>query len=85
MHHVATPCVTPGPVPPREQVDGWDLLGVEYVDGRAADYRPGSPDLPAVVDVMRRLGGVECPDLPELKSPAQRWRKFVDDPSSSTR
>ncbi|WP_223840055.1 aminoglycoside phosphotransferase [Saccharopolyspora pogona] len=65
----------------RVEVDGWDLIGVEYIDGRHADYRPGSPDLPAVVDVMRRLGAVECPDLPELKSPAQRWRAYVDDPA----
>ncbi|MEV4649062.1 hypothetical protein [Saccharopolyspora sp. NPDC049357] len=60
-------------------VDGWDLLGIEHVDGRHADIRPGSPDLPAVLDVMRRLGNLTCPDLPELKTPTQRWRKHVDD------
>ncbi|CAG7642410.1 hypothetical protein [Actinacidiphila bryophytorum] len=27
---------------------GWSLLGYEVVDGRHADYAPGSPDLPFV-------------------------------------
>lgn len=65
----------------RSEIDGWDMLGIEYVEGRHADYTPGSPDLPAVVDVMQRLGAIECPDLPELKKPSQRWKKHVDDPS----
>ncbi|MBB5153699.1 aminoglycoside phosphotransferase [Saccharopolyspora phatthalungensis] len=65
----------------RTEVDGWDLIGIEYVEGRHADYRPDSPDLPAVVDVIQRLGAVECPDLPELKRPAHRWGAYVDDPA----
>ncbi|MEV5543934.1 hypothetical protein AB0L13_44710, partial [Saccharopolyspora shandongensis] len=64
----------------RTEAEGWDLLGVEYLEGHHADYRPGSPDLPAVIDVMQCLGAVHCPDLPELKTPYQRWRKYVDHP-----
>ncbi|WP_143539516.1 aminoglycoside phosphotransferase [Saccharopolyspora spinosa] len=63
----------------RVEVDGWDLIGVEWVDGRHPDYRPGSPDLPAVFEVLCRLGAVECPDLPELKRPVQRSGAYVDD------
>ncbi|MER7076649.1 hypothetical protein SAMN02982929_05289 [Saccharopolyspora kobensis] len=63
------------------EADGWDLLGFEYVEGRHADYRPGSPDLPAVVEVMQRLISIPCPDLPEIKRPEKRWRKYVDDPA----
>jgi hypothetical protein len=34
---------------------GWNVLGFENVPGRAADYRPGSPDLDRLVQVMQRL------------------------------
>lgn len=57
--------------------DGWNLLGFERVEGRRADYSPGSPDLPKVVDVMRRLGEIPCPDLP-LKVAPQRWSSYTD-------
>lgn len=60
-------------------IDGWDLLGIDYIDNaRHADLRPGSADLPAVVNLLRRSGQLVCPDLPEIKTPAQRWREFVD-------
>jgi hypothetical protein len=59
------------------EVDGWHLLGFEYVGGRHADYRPGSADVPKVIDAMRLLGQMPCPDLP-LKRAEQRWSSYVD-------
>src|SRR5262245_61795767 len=36
----------------RTETDGWDLLGFRAAPGRHADYAPGSPDVPKVVDAM---------------------------------
>jgi Ser/Thr protein kinase RdoA (MazF antagonist) len=63
------------------EAEGWNLLGFEHVAGRHADYSPGSPDLPKVIDAMRRLGEVACPDL-TLKRAEQRWAGYVDDTST---
>ena len=57
---------------------GWDVLAFEYIDSvRHADYRPGSPDLPRVIDAMHRLAAIGCPDLPVKQAP-QRWAAYVD-------
>ena len=58
---------------------GWSLLGFEYVEGRRADYSPGSPDLALITDTLRRLGQVSCPDLP-LKRAESRWSHYCDVP-----
>jgi len=63
------------------EAEGWNLLGFEHVAGRHADYSPGSPDLPLVVDAMRRLGATSCPDL-SLKRSEERWSGYVDDPAA---
>jgi hypothetical protein len=61
-----------------DQAAGWDVLACEYIVGaRHADYRPGSPDLPRVIDVMHRLSALGCPDLP-VKQARQRWAAYVD-------
>ncbi|MGI5288357.1 hypothetical protein ACQEVF_34155 [Nonomuraea polychroma] len=43
--------------------DGWIVLVHEYVNdnSRAADLTPGSPDLPAVLTLLRRLAAVLTP------------------------
>ncbi|WP_326853185.1 RIO1 family regulatory kinase/ATPase [Actinocrinis sp.] len=73
------------PVSPRLlwhiQIDDWDLLGFERIPGRHADYSPGSPDLPLVVDAMRRLGEIPCPDAP-VKIAEQRWAAYINDEAS---
>lgn len=61
------------------ETDGWNLLGFERVQGRRADYSPGSLDLPKVVQVIRQLGEIPCPDLP-LKVAQQRWSSYTDAP-----
>ncbi|MFF7990305.1 aminoglycoside phosphotransferase [Kitasatospora xanthocidica] len=63
----------------RVESAGWDLLIFEAVDGHHADYRPGSPDLPKVVDVIRRLGQLPCPTI-ELRHAEQRLERYVDRP-----
>ena len=68
----------------RIQTRGWDVLGLEHVEGRHADYTPGSVDLVAVSDVMGRLGRLVCPDLPQLKRAELRWQDYFDDPRDAT-
>jgi hypothetical protein len=58
------------------EVEGWSLLAFEYVDSRNADYRPGSPDLDAIVDVLNRLHKVAAPDVPEVRRAEQRWSSW---------
>ncbi len=58
----------------------WDLLGVEFADGRHPSYRPGSPDLSAIIRTITRLGAACCPNLP-VKRVEQRWREYIRDPA----
>ncbi|GAA2465456.1 phosphotransferase family protein [Winogradskya humida] len=62
----------------RTEVEGWSLLGFQVASGRHANYAPGSLDIPKVVDAIRRLAQIRCPDLPELKRAETRWAGFVD-------
>ncbi|TCO64963.1 phosphotransferase [Actinocrispum wychmicini] len=62
-------------------VDGWLLLGFEYVSGYHANLSPGSPDLPAVAEAVQEIRQVPAPSgrpmaaqwaralKPELESP----------------
>lgn len=74
------PYVLPLAPPLRWQAEGagWNLLAFAYIAGsRSADYRPGSEDLPAVIQVLNRLQQIACPDLP-VKQAGQRWAPYVD-------
>ncbi|MFI6687122.1 aminoglycoside phosphotransferase [Streptomyces sp. NPDC050485] len=62
--------------------DGWDILGFEAIAGHHADYSPGSPDLPKVIDAMRQLGEIPCPDI-ELRQADQRLAGYVDNPADA--
>jgi hypothetical protein len=68
----------------RIEIDGWDLLCFEHVDGRGADYTPGSPDLSHLVGAMRRLAELPCPDVPPVyfRRAEQRWAEAIDDPTA---
>ncbi len=59
-------------------VAGWDLLGFDYLPGRAADLAPGSHDLAAVARTLARLSELEPPDLP-LPRIEKRWNGLADD------
>ncbi|MFC8797268.1 hypothetical protein ACFT2C_06020 [Promicromonospora sp. NPDC057138] len=58
---------------------GWSLLGYEYVDGRRADYRPGSLDFPLLADAVRRLHKIPCPDVPQMLRLEKRLADFDGD------
>jgi hypothetical protein len=68
----------------RIEIGGWDLLCFEHVDGRGADYTPGSPDLAHLVSTMRRLAELPCPDLPGvyLRRAEQRWAEVIHHPAA---
>ncbi|MFJ9848555.1 hypothetical protein [Streptomyces sp. NPDC101150] len=62
--------------------DAWIALGFELVEGRASDFAPDSPDLPAIVDTLNRIGEL---DLPEVARdwPETRWNRFAQDEADS--
>jgi len=63
-------------------VAGWNVLGFEHIEGRHPEYRPGSVDLPIVVEVMQALGAIPCPDVP-VKDAGQRWASYLDRPAAA--
>ncbi|WP_240796540.1 hypothetical protein [Streptomyces sp. RFCAC02] len=56
----------------------WILLGFELVDGRHADFDPGSPDLPLVADALNRISALACPPVAQ-EWRENRWNRFVGD------
>lgn len=60
----------------RVKAAGWDFLGFEVLAGHHADYAPGSPDLPEVASLLRRLGEASCPGI-ELRHAEQRLEHYV--------
>ncbi|MDN3056161.1 aminoglycoside phosphotransferase [Streptomyces sp. SRF1] len=61
----------------------WHLLGFEHLDGRPADYSPGSDDLPLVAEAITVLSGVRAPADVELKQIEQRLADYVDGPDDA--
>jgi hypothetical protein len=61
---------------------GWVVLGYEHIEGRHADYRPGSGDLDALVSVLRALGEIDVPDPGPFKLAEDRFKTWVDDPDT---
>ncbi|HVV12095.1 phosphotransferase [Amycolatopsis sp.] len=68
----------------RIEIAGWDLLCFEHVDGRRADYTPGSADLPRLVATMRQLAELPCPTLPPVyfRHAELRWAEVIEDPEA---
>ncbi|RKN37986.1 aminoglycoside phosphotransferase [Streptomyces hoynatensis] len=62
----------------RVTAEGWDLVGWEHVEGRAADYAPGSPDLPRVVEALTGAGRLACAGA-EVAVAGLRWGAYLDD------
>lgn len=63
---------------------GWNVLGFEHIDGRKAQYTPGSPDIGSVTELMQTLSGIEVPPGPGPWKPiATRLRTYVDDPADA--
>ncbi|RCG15205.1 aminoglycoside phosphotransferase [Streptomyces diacarni] len=61
----------------------WHLLGFEHIDGRPADYAPGSVDLPLVVAALITLSAVRAPAGVELKQIEQRFAAYTDHPDDA--
>lgn len=59
-------------------LDGWNILAFEHLDGRHANLAPGSTDLLKVADTLTRLGQIQPPDLP-LRRLEDRWAGLADD------
>lgn len=59
------------------ETGGWILLGYEVVDGRHADYAPGSPDLPLVEAALTELQGITAPADVEIKQAVDRWAQYA--------
>ncbi len=60
------------------EAGGWLLLGFEHVDGRHADYSPGSPDLMHLARVVESFQTMPCPGMVTRRA-ERRWADFADD------
>ncbi|MFC8128524.1 phosphotransferase [Streptomyces sp. NPDC057302] len=56
--------------------DQWIALGFEWVNGRLSDLTPGSADLPAVIQLMDRIGEIPLPPVAD-RWPERRWNRFA--------
>lgn len=59
------------------EADGWNLLGYEVLDGRHANYSPGSADLPLVAAALTELQRITAPTDVEIKDAADRWGGYA--------
>ena len=63
---------------------GWDVLGYQYIEGRHADYRPGSPDLDMIISLMNALSRITVDGhTGPFKRAEDRWRVYVDEPEQA--
>ncbi|MCE3033382.1 protein kinase [Streptomyces sp. CMSTAAHL-2] len=58
------------------EAEEWLVLGYEAVDGRPADFEPGSADLPLVADLVARIGRVPLPAFARDWTET-RWDRFA--------
>jgi hypothetical protein len=54
----------------------WIVLAFDVVQGTYADFRPGSADLPAVVNALNAIGAIDCPDV-AMNWKVKRWDRFT--------
>lgn len=58
--------------------EGWLLAGYETVPGKHADFTPGSPDVPAVVDALSRLAQQLTPSpAPDVALLSKRYARMA--------
>lgn len=62
--------------------DMWTVLGFEVIQGRTADFTPGSPDLPAVVELLSRIGSLPLPEV-AMEWEETRWDRFTAEESEA--
>ncbi|WP_158587953.1 protein kinase family protein [Actinomadura logoneensis] len=63
----------------RQDAGEWLALGYEYVDGRHADFAPGSPDLEILAVTIEALQARAAPDVLAAKQAGRRWETVMDD------
>lgn len=62
----------------------WNVNIFEYIEGRSADYSPGSPNIERVTDLMTALSAIKVPGRPGPWKPIEtRMRTYVDDPADA--
>ncbi|MBQ0848131.1 aminoglycoside phosphotransferase [Streptomyces sp. BH-SS-21] len=59
------------------ELDSWNLLGYEMIDGRHADYTPGSADLPLVEAALAELQQTQAPADIGIKNAVDRWADYA--------
>ena len=57
--------------------DGWHLVAFDHVDGRHPDLGPGSADLRAVAELLKRAQRCRPPDAYRVPLLATRYRGFL--------
>lgn len=63
------------------ETGGWLALGTDHVDGRHADYTPGSPDLDLLAKTLHALQATPCPQAVRIRV-ERRWTTLTDDVSA---
>jgi hypothetical protein len=61
---------------------GWIALGFEIIEGRPSDFTPSSGDLPAIIDLLNRIGELEVPSVAR-DWPETRWDRFSSDEAAA--
>ncbi|WP_173390608.1 phosphotransferase [Actinomadura litoris] len=56
----------------------WLALGFDHVQGRPADFSPGSPDLDVLAKTIQAIHNAPCPDAVRLVV-ERRWQKHTAD------
>ncbi|MDT0307917.1 hypothetical protein RM780_13220 [Streptomyces sp. DSM 44917] len=62
--------------------EDWIVLGFEFVRARKAEFHPDSPDLPAVVALLNRIGEMALPEVAHDWRES-RWDRFADEGAPS--
>src|SRR4051794_20923390 len=60
----------------RAEDDAWIVLGFDVINGRPSDFRPDSPDLPIVIDILNQISGLPLPEAAR-DWPETRWDRFA--------
>ncbi|NEA29674.1 phosphotransferase [Actinomadura bangladeshensis] len=56
----------------------WLALGFDHIQGRPADFAPGSPDLEMLAKTIHAIQNAACPHTLRLLS-ERRWQRYADD------
>lgn len=59
------------------EAQGWHILGFEHLDGRVADFTPGSTDLPRTARVLGQLAELQAPHR-DCRRIEDRWSDVAE-------